>query len=250
MTGFSAEWLALRAPADDAARDPGLIERLVRWANDRPLRIADLGGGSGAAHRALSPLLPKAQWRILDDDPALLSLIPYGAEAVEANLAASLDAAFAPRPDLITAFAFIDLVSADWLIRLADRAAETGAAIYAPLTYDGVELWRPEPPHEAEALAAFNADMRRDKGFGPALGAEAAPRLADLLTERGYTVSMAPSPWRLTQGPLQAALAAGAVDAVRPRMPEEKVEPWAAGRREAASAEIGHLDLLALPRGQ
>lgn len=248
MTGFSAEWLALRAPADDAARDKALIRRLTDWAQGRTLRIADLGGGSGAGYRALSPLLPNAAWRILDDDPKLLALIPEAAEAVEANLAASLDQAFSPRPDLITAFAFIDLVSEDWLTTLADRIAETGAAIYAPLTYDGIEIWRPEPPHEAEALAAFNADMRRDKGFGPALGADAAPRLAEMLAARGYDVSTASSPWRLTSGPLLAALAEGSVAAVTGRLSDAQVSPWAEGRRRAAWAEIGHQDLLALPR--
>lgn len=247
MTGFSAEWLALRAPADDAARDAGLIDRLTNWAADRPIRIADLGGGSGAAHRALSPLLPQANWRILDDDPALLSLIPDGAEAVQANLAASLEDAFSPKPDLLTAFAFIDLVSEAWLATLTDRIAETGAAIYAPLTYDGVEIWRPTPPHEAEALAAFNADMRRDKGFGPALGADAAPCLAGLLRDRGYDVATATSPWRLSRGPLLTALAEGAARAVAPRLDPQKAGAWAEGRLAAETAEVGHIDLLALP---
>ena len=135
MTGFSAEWLSLRAPADDAARDPALIRRLVDWAGDRPLRIADLGGGSGAAYRALSSVLPRATWRILDDDPALLTLTPEGAEAVEANLAASVEAAFSPRPDLLTAFAFVDLVSDDWLETLVDRVAGACAAAICHLLY-------------------------------------------------------------------------------------------------------------------
>lgn len=247
MTGFSAEWLALRAPADDAARDRGLIERLKNWAADRPIKIADLGGGSGAAHRALSPILPQATWRILDDDPALLALIPHGAEAVETNLAATLDDVFAAKPDLLTAFAFIDLVSEDWLAELADQIAGTGAAIYAPLTYDGIEVWRPTPPHEAEALAAFNADMRRDKGFGPAQGAKAAPRLAELLRVRGYDVSTATSPWRLTKGPLLTALAEGSAGAVAPQLSPEKAKAWGQGRLAADTAEIGHIDLLALP---
>ncbi len=247
MTGFSAEWLTLRAPADDAARDQGLIEQLAKWAADRPIRIADLGGGSGAADRALSPILPKAKWRILDDDPALLLLIPEGAEAVETNLAETLDDVFSARPDLLTAFAFIDLVSEAWLIKLADRIADTGAAIYAPLTYDGVEVWRPTPPHEAEALAAFNADMRRDKGFGPALGADAGPRLAGLLKDRGYTVATANSPWRLEKGPLLTTLAEGSASAVVPQLSPDKARAWRQGRLAADTAEIGHVDLLALP---
>lgn len=247
MTGFSAEWLALRAPADDAARDRRLIARLKTWAADRPIRIADLGGGSGAAHRALSPILPQATWRILDDDPALLALIPQGATAVETNLAATLEDVFAPKPDLLTAFAFIDLVSEAWLVQLADQVARTGAAIYAPLTYDGVEIWRPTPPHEADALAAFNADMQRDKGFGPALGAAAAPRLADLLQARGYDVATANSPWRLRKGPLLTALAKGSISAVGRQLDPTNAQKWGQGRLAADTAEIGHIDLLAMP---
>ncbi len=249
MTGFSAEWLALRAPADDAARDQGLIARLKTWAADRPIRVADLGGGSGAAHRALAPLLPQARWRILDDDPALLALIPQGAEAVETNLAASLQDVFDPEPDLLTAFAFIDLVSEPWLVALADYMVKTSAAIYAPLTYDGMEVWRPTPPYEAEALVAFNDDMRRDKGFGPALGADAAPRLAELLRGSGYHVAIATSPWRLGKGALLTALAEGSVSAVAPRLDPKRAEAWAQGRLAAEAAEISHIDLLALPPG-
>lgn len=248
MTGFSAEWLALRAPADDAARDAGLIKQLTSWAADRPIRITDLGGGSGAAHRALSPILPSATWRILDDDPALLSLIPEGVEAVETNLAATLHDVFTPKPDLLTAFAFIDLVSKLWLVKLADRIAKTGAAIYAPLTYDGVEVWRPTPPYEAEALAIFNADMRRDKGFGLALGADAAPCLAELLRDRGYDVATANSPWCLTKGSLLTALAEGSANAVAPSLEPNKAKAWGQGRLTADTAEIGHIDLLALPQ--
>ncbi len=166
---------------------------------------------------------------------------------MQANLAASLEDAFSPKPDLLTAFAFIDLVSEAWLATLADGIAKTGAAIYAPLTYDGVEIWRPEPPHEAEALAAFNADMRRDKGFGPALGADAAPCLAGLLRDRGYDVATATSLWRLSRGPLLTALAEGAARAVAPRLDPEKAGAWAEGRLAAETAEVGHIDLLALP---
>lgn len=247
MSGFSAEWLALRAPADDAARDAGLADRLVEWAAGRALTVADLGGGAGAAHRALAPHLPGASWRVLDDDPELLALLPDGAEAVEADLAAGLDAAFEPRPDLVTCFAFLDLVSAAWLERLADRVAAAGAALYAPLTYDGREVWLPKPPHEAEALAAFHADMRRDKGFGPALGPDAPAAVATALSARGYRVETADSAWRLTRGALMDALAAGSAEAVLASLPADRRPAWRQGRAAADSAMIGHRDILALP---
>ena len=44
---FSAEWLALREPADRAARDAGLLRRAAAAAGPAPV-IMDLGCGSGA----------------------------------------------------------------------------------------------------------------------------------------------------------------------------------------------------------
>ncbi|MGB0505765.1 MAG: class I SAM-dependent methyltransferase [Pikeienuella sp.] len=253
MTGFSAEWLALRAPADDQARDQGLIDTLLGWVGDRQLRIADLGGGSGAALRALSPVLPAGQdWQVFDYDAALLSGVGDGAETVVADLANSPETAFKKKPELVTGFAFFDLTSGDWIERLADFIAASGAALYAPLTYDGLETWLPTPAYEVEALAAFNRDMQRDKGFGPALGADAAPKLAYAMKTRGYTVRKALSPWRLDRsqhGIMMDALANGGADALATALSEATLAEWHTGRLGAKTAEVGHIDVLALPPG-
>ena len=131
MTGFSADWLALRAPADDAARDEVLIKRLCDWAlrHEGPLRIADYGGGTGAGLATLSPRLPGAQhWRILDNDADLLARIPKqdNVETVVADLAAAPEIGLTPRPHIVTGFAFFDLVSANWLDRLIPLIASSG----------------------------------------------------------------------------------------------------------------------------
>ncbi|MEM7270409.1 MAG: hypothetical protein AAF401_14315 [Pseudomonadota bacterium] len=247
---FSAEWLALRAPADDAARDKGLEVRLLDWAGTRPLRIADIGGGSGAALRVLGGRLPNASWRVYDNDAALLSLIPESptVETATLDLNADIDAVFDAKPDLITAFAFLDLVSEVWLARFVQRLSESGAALYAPLTYDGREVWRPEPPHEAEALAALHADMSKDKGFGPALGPKAPDTLRNLLTKAPFHLHEAQSDWRVAPGRLLAELANGSAEAIRPRMAQHKYEEWKSARLKATSALIGHRDALALSR--
>ena len=52
----STEWLALREPADAAARSRELVEHLASPATGRWV-IHDLGGGSGAMGRWLAPLL-------------------------------------------------------------------------------------------------------------------------------------------------------------------------------------------------
>src|SRR5881392_1031633 len=72
----SREWLALREPADAAARAPDLVEHLVRelpptgrWV------IHDLGCGTGAMGRWLAPLLPGPQhWVMHDQDADLLEV--------------------------------------------------------------------------------------------------------------------------------------------------------------------------------
>lgn len=99
MSGFSVDWLTLRAGADDRARAPALLERVKVWAGDGPLLIADLGGGCGATRRALGSHLPAARWRLLDNDSALLDQAPPGAdlETVAVDLAARPEAAFFPR---------------------------------------------------------------------------------------------------------------------------------------------------------
>ncbi|MFZ4711120.1 MAG: methyltransferase domain-containing protein, partial [Zwartia sp.] len=80
MTGFSAEWLALREPADHRARDQALQNticeqlEIVAHAEQRAVRLIDLGCGSGSNLRALATRLPAQQhWTLVDYDPLLLA---------------------------------------------------------------------------------------------------------------------------------------------------------------------------------
>ncbi len=70
--GFDADWLAMREPADHAARDRAGVERALP---ERALtRAVDLGGGTGSTLRYLIPRLGgRQQWWLLDHDPALLA---------------------------------------------------------------------------------------------------------------------------------------------------------------------------------
>lgn len=88
-TGFSADWLRLREPHDQAARQaaftsfdwPGLLARWQATASSRsagvPFEVIDLACGSGANLRELAPRLGGAQrWQVVDHDPALLAALP------------------------------------------------------------------------------------------------------------------------------------------------------------------------------
>lgn len=255
MSGFSLDWLTIRESADDRARCAALLERLCGWAGEKPLLIADMGGGSGATRRALSPLLPGARWRVIDYDSDLLAAIPPGPDldCVQADLAAAPEVVFSPAPDLITASAFFDLVSEDWIGRFAALLARSRKPLYAALSYDGREEWAPEPAHEAEALNAFHRDMRSDKGFGPSAGPDAHKALAAALRAHGYEVLEGGSDWRLERGRddvLIEALAAGGAGAreVRAALSPDALRRWEEGRRGAQSVLIGHRDLLAFPQ--
>ena len=279
MSGFSTDWLALREPADHAARNAGIAAQVGAHFADRDhVGVLDLGCGSGSNLRALAEILPARQsWRLVDWDDALLSAARTtlaawgdgeasnegGALALRrgsrhfdvrferVDLAQNLEAALAGDLDLVTATAFFDLVSTDWIAGFCDALAARRLPLYAVLTYDGVESWT--PPHRADApvLAAFHAHQQGDKGFGPAAGPFAVANLERELEQRGYRVSCAASPWRL--GPDDAALigelAAGAAAAVAETglVPREDLDDWLAARRSGASVCVGHKDLFAIP---
>lgn len=255
---FSADWLTLREPADHAARDARLVRKLADWGAGRNVRVTDLGSGTGSSFRALANAI-SGRWAMVERDRALLAHLhrlhgddPRVAEALPIDLAHQMDAVWDTVPDLVTGSALIDLASAHWLDHLADGLPQ-GAALYMALSYDGVERWRPDPAWEESGLAAFHAHQEGDKGFGPALGPKATAYLAHRLEARGWQITLGHSPWRL--GPedrkLIEALTEGSIAAVAEtgRLNPDQLGDWSAGRRAASHVEIGHVDLLALPRG-
>ena len=277
MSGFSPEWLALREPTDHRARNPGLLAALqAAFADRERLAIVDLGCGTGSNLRATAPYLgQKQQWLLVDHDPALLAVarkrLGTWADAVEeqgdgltmtkedrelvvafrqANLAADLESVLADGADLVTAAALFDLVSLAWIERFARAVASRRAAVYAALTYDGVEIW--DPPHAADAdiLAAFNDHQRRDKGFGPSAGPCAADALARAFRALGYEVKTGDSPSRLDEAPLIRDVVDCVIQAARDtcRVTEQRIADWRAARSAGATCIIGHTDLLAIPR--
>ena len=269
MSGFTAEWLALREPVDAAARNTEVTAAVQTWRQRHdPLTVLDLACGAGANVRFLAPLLGGEQhWRLVDHDPVLLArgqaltarwATPPGLNLALDWRAADLAADWA-RLDfrdrrLVTASALLDLVSADWLERLARRCGEVGAAVCIVLSYDGTLGWEPALAGDESVRGQVNRHQRTDKGLGSALGPDAATTLAILLRRLGYTVRLRPSPWNLgpEQGAMQTALLEGWGAAIRELAPhlQEALAAWQAQRcrwieRGESRLRVGHWDLFA-----
>jgi len=254
MSGFSAEWLALREPADAAARSRGL----AGFAG-RPGRLLDLGGGTGANIRYLSSHLPSPQhWTLVDDDVELLGRAPAGVTRCRRDLNAVVDDDELFRDcALVTASALLDLVSAQWLAKLVRRCRAADAAVLFALSYDGRIACSPREPDDEEVRRLVNEHQKTDKGFGPALGPDAAARTAALLSEAGYTARQERSDWDLapTARDLQRQLVdgwAGAASAIAPAR-TAAIADWRTRRLAHLDAGrsrivVGHVDVAGIRR--
>lgn len=263
---FAADWLALREPADHAARAASLIGALqASLPGQRPLRILDLGAGSGSNLRYLAPRLAGAQhWRLVDHDPDLLAQasahwpsahtgsaphIETHCEDLDTLVAHSL-----PSVDLVTASALLDLVSREWLESLAHRCAEQQVAVLIALSVDGRSAFADPLPDDGWIREAINAHQRGTKDMGQALGPDAPAAAAEAFQAAGYRVSLASSDWCLgpSDAALQQALVAGWADAAQAQDPahQASLRRWyeaRCARLPDQALRVGHQDLLALP---
>ncbi len=265
MSGFSADWLALREPYDRRARSPAVLDAVATLLGPRsPVHIVDLACGTGSTLRALSPHLTVHQdWKLFDHDPALLAHAKATPRAkdvsvttVALDLNRDLEVAFDGPIDLVTTSALLDLVSEAWLDWLAVAVTARAIPFYAALSYDGRSTFTPADPFDASIANAVNAHQRTDKGFGPALGPAAATFAIARFEALGYSVTQGPSDW--TMGPndrdMQSEILAGWASAAQDigALPSAGITAWLARRRAAlasgrSSLEVGHVDFLAIP---
>jgi trans-aconitate methyltransferase len=165
MSGFSADWLALREPHDARARNQAVLDAVAALFKGFPsIRIVDLACGTGSTVRALGPRLAAPQnWRLVDNDLGLLAhatAMPLPARvtvtAVPLDLNRDLEAVLDGPVDLIVTSALLDLVSGVWLARLAVETAARSIPVYAALSYDGWIEIGPVDPLDAAVIAAVN----------------------------------------------------------------------------------------------
>ena len=265
MSGFSADWLALREPHDLRSRSPAVVEAVA--ASLEPLssvRVVDLACGTGSTLRALSPHLPARQnWNLIDNDLSLLARATATPLAKHVTIAAipldlnrDLEAALDGPVDLVATSALLDLVSENWLDRLAVEIAARASPLYAALSYDGRIEFTPSDPLDTAIVAAVNAHQRTDKGFGPALGPAAAAFAIARFEALGYSVVHGASDWvlRPDDRKMQTEILAGWASAAHDMdtLPSADTAAWLARRRAAVAAgrsslRVGHIDFFATP---
>jgi hypothetical protein len=267
MSGFSADWLALREPYDRAARNAAVLAAVGRrFSGLAAIAVVDLACGTGSTRRAIGPQLPPRQaWRLVDNDLSLLARAAAPTSSAQVaitgrpvDLARDLELALEGPLDLVTTSALFDLVSQPWLDRLALEAAARNLPVYAALTYNGEAAIDPADPFDAAVVDAVNRHQRTDKGFGPALGPAAAQAARQSFERVGYQAMEGRSDWVF--GPndrdIQAQTLAGwATAAQEMGLSPDKIADWltrrggqiAAGR---SAMRVGHVDLFAVPTGR
>jgi SAM-dependent methyltransferase len=283
--GFDADWLQLREPFDARARSVQLALALADALPPTP-RILDLGAGTGSLFRWLAPYIGRTQiWTLVDADAVLLARAfleiaeaservgwlvtlpkpqvmlvhtpvgPWRVESLLVDLAESPGNLPLDKINAVTSTALCDLVSRPWVARMAEAL---NVPFYAALNVDGREHFSPPHPDDRLIARGFRRDQQRDKGFGGrSLGPAAPAEMARAFRAHGFTVTTAPSPWRIPAAApsMAGALADGHADAARaalPRLLAPRVEAWREARqrqasRGALSVRVGHSDLLALP---
>ncbi|WP_313886284.1 class I SAM-dependent methyltransferase [Amycolatopsis viridis] len=251
-TRCAPDWLALREPADAAARAAALLGPLrasLSTVGGR-LVIRDVGCGTGSMARWLAPRLPVPQhWILHDRDPALLARASITGTGVTVETHhGDLGRLDLGGTSLVTASALLDLLTLSDVDGLAGSCAAAGCPALLTLSVTGRVELTPADPLDAEIAAAFAAHQRRNGLLGP----DAVAMAALAFERRGAVVRLAPSPWRL--GPRQRALTErwfrGWVAAAREHAPNLDTAAYTRSRLDACAAGelravVHHTDLLA-----
>jgi len=269
MATVSAGWLALREPADAAARAIDLVAEVRQLLPvRRPAVVHDLGCGTGSMARWLAPQLAGPQhWVMYDRDADLLAraaldVPPLAADGSPVTVETRqrditrLGQRDLTGASLITASALLDMLTAAEVERIARSCVEAGCAALLTISVTGRITLTPSDPLDDVIASAFNDHQRRGEDEGRLLGPDAVGAAADMFATLGADVVVAPSPWRL--GASDRALATdwfrgwvGAACEQRPELTatthayvEQRLADAAAGRLRVT---VHHDDLLAVP---
>lgn len=276
MTSIStatADWLALRARADDRSRSAELARLLARSLHARPapLVLHDLGAGTGSMTRWLAPFLPGPQhWMLRDGDAGILAAVDLGVAVDASGLPIEADAVVEDLAHLpedafhgaaaVTASALLDVVTGDEAARIVAACVSAGTPALFSLSVTGVVRLRPSArrdPAEDALAAAFNDHQRRDADGRRMLGPDAVRTVAGFFAEAGWHVRTVATPWHLDgrDDRLVSEWLDGWIEAAVEQRPElaAVAEECRSLRGAQAAARrlrvtVSHEDLLAWPR--
>jgi hypothetical protein len=264
----SADWLAVRARADDAARSTRLAAAAASLIGPGPLVVHDLGSGTAAMMRWLAPRLPGPQaWVLHDADPAILRHVdarsahdgcglPVTVRTRVEQLAELPVRAFAGA-SLVTASALFDVVTHEEARAVVDACLASGVPALFSLTVVGRVRLSPHDAADAAIGAAFDDHQRRVVDGRRLLGPDGAETVRNLFAASGWHVRTERAPWRLGADSEQliAEWLDGWIGAAVEQRPE--LLPRATDYRARRDAEIAsgrlrvtvqHQDVLAWPR--
>jgi hypothetical protein len=263
-----ADWLALREPADAAARSRALVDALRPHLPAGPLEVHDLGSGTGSMPRWLAPLLPGPQrWVLHDRDADLLDRVAAypppkdadgGAVSLETRRSdvTQLDPGVLGDADLVTASALLDMMDAAELEGFVRGCAAAGCPVLVTLSVVGRVELAPSHPLDLVVRDAFNAHQRRTTGGRTLLGPDACAAAADQWRLLGHDVTVRPSAWRLgtEHRTLVTEWFTGWLAAATEQRPDLREATRRYGRERLAQAADGslsvtveHEDLLVRP---
>jgi SAM-dependent methyltransferase len=265
----SPAWLALREPADAAARAIELVAQVRQLLPARrPTVVHDLGCGTGSMARWLAPQLCGPQhWVMYDRDTELLARAavdvrpltgdgsPVTVETRQRDIT-RLDERDLSGASLITASALLDMLTATELERIVRSCVEAGCPALLTISVIGDVSLTPSDPLDEVIASAFNEHQRRGEADGRLLGPDAVGFAAGVFARLGAEVVLAPSPWRLGAGnrALTAEWFKGWVGAACEQRPELTAATHAYVERRLADVDAGclhvsvnHQDLLVLP---
>ncbi|HWF41762.1 MAG TPA: class I SAM-dependent methyltransferase [Acidothermaceae bacterium] len=265
----SPDWLALREPADAAARATDLVAQVRQLLPARrPVVVHDLGCGTGSMARWLAPQLPGPQhWVMYDRDADLLERAAVDAPLLTADGSritvetrqrdiTRLGERDLTGASLITASALLDMLTGPEVERIARSCVEAGCPVLLTISVIGRVTLTPSAPLDEAIASAFNEHQRRAAVNGRLLGPDAVGFAADVFVSMGAEVVIAPSPWRLGAGDvaLTTEWFRGWVSAACEQRPELTAATRAYVEQRLADAAAGrlgvtvhHQDLIAMP---
>jgi len=264
ISTVTADWLELRAAADDAARSEQLTAELRGSIRAGGIVIHDLGAGSGAMVRWLAPRLPGPQtWVLHDADAEILTHAdlddvvdasgdPLTSTIRVATLADLPVDAFAGA-SAVVASALLDVITLSEAEAIVAACVDAGVPALFSLTVTGNVVLEPADPLDAVLGAAFDDHQRREAHGRALLGPDAVPVVAGLFASAGWNVRTRSTPWLL--GASEAALVGEWLEGWTGAAVEQRPElaPAAADYVErrlgcaSLAVTVPHEDLLAWP---